>query len=117
MENRPVNPVKQNERIVIIDILRGWALLGVVIINYYLFFYLWGDASISKDDYLSQIMKMLTDVIFRNKSRILLNILFGFGFSILISRLQMRGQHVVSFFSRRMCWLFAIGFVLIESGR
>ncbi len=111
MENRNMNPLNQTERIIIVDVLRGWALLGVVIINYYLFFYLWGSASIPKDDYLSHIMKLLTDMIFRNKSRILLNILFGFGFSILISRLVLRGQNVVSFFSRRMFWLFVIGIV------
>jgi len=33
METTIIGPVGQNKRIVIVDILRGWALLGVVLMN------------------------------------------------------------------------------------
>jgi len=111
MKEAVIVPISQKERIVIVDILRGWALLGVVIVNYYLYFYRWGDGLITQDDVFSQILKFLTDILFRNKSRIMLNILFGFGFSVLITKLKAKGETVVWFFGRRMFWLFVIGII------
>ncbi len=34
MEATTINPIQQTQRTAIVDILRGWALLGVVIMNY-----------------------------------------------------------------------------------
>ena len=39
METTTIGPVGQNKRIVIVDILRGWALLGVVLMNYTAIFF------------------------------------------------------------------------------
>lgn len=104
-------PVQQEDRIAIVDILRGWALIGVVLVNYFLFFYLTPNADIPKNDYISHISRLLTDIFFTNKSRIMLNVLFGFGFATIINRVINRGISPFLFFSKRMFWLFVIGII------
>ena len=107
--NQNIKPIEQNQRIAIIDILRGWALIGVVLVNYFLFFYFGKDITIPKEDYTSQIVRLLTDIIFTNKSRIMLNVLFGFGFAILIEKISLTESNPKIFFLRRMLLLFVIG--------
>lgn len=109
MMNQNIKPIEQNQRIVIIDILRGWALIGVVLVNYFLFFYFGKDLKIPKEDYTSHIVRLLTDIIFTNKSRIMLNVLFGFSFAILIEKISLEESNPKIFFLRRMLLLFVIG--------
>ena len=104
-------PIEQNQRIAIVDILRGWALIGVVLVNYFLFFYLQPNNGIPQKDYISHISRLLTDILFTNKSRIMLNILFGFGFATLINNVVKKGINPVLFFVKRMLWLFIIGVI------
>ncbi len=106
-----IYPITSSDRTAIVDILRGWALIGVVLVNYFLFFYLAKDADIPKTDYVSHISRLITDIIFTNKSRILLNILFGFGFATLIANQQKIDINPVPFFIKRMIWLFIIGLI------
>src|SRR3954470_21388420 len=103
-----IRPIEQSERIAILDILRGWALIGVVLVNYFLFFYLEPNARIASNDIASRVAKILISIFFTNKSRIMLNVLFGYGFSVLINNLRSRGVDPVPFFARRMLWLFVI---------
>ncbi len=101
--------IPKNQRTEIIDILRGWALIGVVLVNYFLFFYLHTDARIPENDSFSRTLKILTTIFFTNKSRMMLNILFGYGFAVLMQNLIRKGMNPVPFFVKRMCWLFVIG--------
>ncbi len=103
-----ISPIDQNQRTAIVDILRGWALIGVVLVNYFLFFYLDKSARIASDEIPSKLLKILTSIFFTNKSRLMLNVLFGYGFSVLIANLKIKNINPVSFFSRRMFWLFII---------
>jgi uncharacterized protein len=109
MKSQDIKPVEQTSRIVMVDVLRGWALIGVLLVNYFLFYYLDKEQAMHKKDAFSQILKLITDIFFTNKSRIMLNVLFGFGFSILIDKIKSRGMNPIMFFSRRMLWLFLIG--------
>ncbi|MEP7107178.1 MAG: DUF418 domain-containing protein [Ferruginibacter sp.] len=111
MTTQNIKPIEQNQRIVIIDILRGWALIGVVLVNYFLFFYFGKEITIPTDDHLSHIVRLLTDIVFTNKSRIMLNVLFGFGFATLINNISNKGINPILFFSKRMFWLFVIGLI------
>jgi uncharacterized protein len=95
-------PMEQNQRIAIVDILRGWALIGVVLVNYFLFFYLLPNNGIPQKDYISHISRLLTDILFTNKSRIMLNVLFGFGFATVINSVAKKGINPISFFAKRM---------------
>lgn len=106
-----LNPVEQKDRVVIVDILRGWALIGVVLVNYFLFFYMSPNADIPQNDYVSHVSRLLTDIFFTNKSRIMLNVLFGFGFATVINNVAQKNINPVSFFAKRMFWLFVIGII------
>ena len=111
MDRQNLDPIDQTSRLVIVDILRGWALIGVVLVNYFLFFYMSPNADIPQNDYASPISRLLTDIFFTNKSRIMLNVLFGFGFATVINNVAQRGINPVAFFAKRMFWLFVIGII------
>lgn len=97
-----------SQRTAIVDILRGWSLLGVVLVNYALFYYLDRNVRVPADDIPSQVSKLLVQVFFQAKGWTLLAVLFGYGFSMLASRLEQSGTNVPWRFSRRMFWLFVI---------
>ncbi len=98
------------KRIPIVDALRGWALLGVVLVNFAIFYNLGNDTRIPEDDTASRVAKLLTQVFFQAKGWTLLAFLFGYGFSVLIERLNRR-EHPVRAFTLRMFWLFVIALV------
>jgi uncharacterized protein len=97
-------------RIAIVDALRGWALLGVVLVNFAIFYTLGTTTRIPADDTASRVVKLLTQVFFQDKGWTLLAFLFGYGFSVLIDRLQNR-PHPLRRFTIRMFWLFVIALV------
>jgi uncharacterized protein len=88
-------PLPSSQRLTIIDSLRGWALLGVVMMNY-IDFYSGG----------RNPLLIGAEIIFAAKSWTLLSLLFGFGFAILMDR-GMKG----SVFMRRMGWLFVLAII------
>jgi len=95
------------KRIPIVDALRGWALLSVVLVNFAIFFTLGVTTRIPSDDTVSRVAKLLTQVFFQDKGWTLLAFLFGYGFSVLIERLK-QGEHAAWKFTRRMFWLLVI---------
>ncbi len=108
MSDQTILPINQQQREPIIDVLRGWALLGVVVVNYSLFYYLGGIDRIPSTDAISKITKIVTELVFVNKSRLLLNILFGFGFTVLMDKVQKKNLSVYPFFTKRMFYLLLI---------
>jgi uncharacterized protein len=111
MNATTILPIEKNNRVIIVDILRGWALLGVVLVNYFLFFYLGSPTKIPADDVASRVLKMIITIIFTNKSRILLNVLFGYGFGVLMDNLVTKSINPLPFFGRRMFWLLVFGLI------
>jgi uncharacterized protein len=97
-------------RIAIVDALRGWALLAVVLVNFAIFYTLGTATRIPADDTASRVVKLLTQAFFQDKGWTMLAFLFGYGFSVLIERLR-RGPHPLRAFSVRMFWLFIIALV------
>lgn len=111
MKTQNINPIGQNYRSTIVDILRGWALLSVVLVNYAIFFSFNVNVRIPSDDIVSKVLKGIVQVFFQTKGWTLLALLFGYGFSVLIKNIAQKGMNPAIFFSRRMCWLLAIAFV------
>ena len=111
MQPNTLQPIQQNQRIVIIDILRGWALLGVALMNYADYFYMGMDWKVYKPDTLTNILMMVGNIIFAAKSWTLLSCLFGYGFSVLMQNVEAKGINPVAFFSRRMFWLFVLAII------
>ncbi len=90
-----------NKRIAIVDFLRGFCLLCVVISNY-MAFQNSGDSSTGINRFIK-----ITEEIFFGPVWISLSFLFGFGFWILIYK----KQNSFLVFTRRMGWLFVLGIV------
>jgi len=111
MTAEQIQPIAPSKRTAIVDMLRGWALLGVVLMNYSDYY-----TSIDLDPkiHLSlamQILKGFGFFIFSAKSWTMLSMLFGYGFAVLIRNVADKGINPVRFFTQRMFWLFVIAFI------
>lgn len=116
-------PLKERKRIVLLDSLRGFALLGIALANYpefSLYNFLdsnvqAGMASAHVDNLTQGLLLLLVD----GKFYTIFSVLFGIGFSIIIRNAQERGANGMRIFYRRMLCLAAIGFLhlmLVWSG-
>jgi uncharacterized protein len=108
MQPAAAQPIQQNQRTAIIDMLRGWALLGVVLMNYVDFYYEGIDFPHYKPGASTQFFQYLTGIVFSAKSWTMLSFLFGYGFAVLLQNIKQKGLNTVSFFSRRMFWLLML---------
>ena len=99
------------QRTPIVDVLRGWALLGVVLVNFAIFYSFARVQRVPVDDGLSQAAKLLVQVVFQGKGWPALALLFGYGFSAWIDKTRSRGLNPVPGFIRRMLFLLLIGLV------
>ena len=79
------------ERTAIVDVLRGWALLGVVLVNFAIFYSFSRVQRIPADDVLSQVVKMIVQVFFQGKGWPALALLFGYGYSAWFEKMRTRG--------------------------
>lgn len=105
-----ISPIPQNQRTPIVDILRGWALFSVVIINYSTI-YGWNTHSNKlQSNNLTTIFVTISELLFGSKGWTLLAILFGYGFSILLKNIDKKQQPKYTFFIKRMLWLFVFAF-------
>ncbi|MBK0369902.1 DUF418 domain-containing protein [Flavobacterium agrisoli] len=103
-------PIEQSKRTVIVDILRGWAILGVAIGNYSAFQTI-GVPHETKQSIISEILLSVNEYLVSAKSWTLLSILFGYGFAILINNIVAKGKNPILFFSWRMVLLFLFAFI------
>lgn len=107
-----LRPVQPGERVAVLDMLRGFALLGILLVNmqffaYPLFHGIFGlPADISTPDYAAHWF-----VAFAAQAKFysLFSFLFGLGFTIIMERAAAKGYSVVPFFARRMLVLLVIG--------
>lgn len=107
-------PTSSKERYILLDALRGFALLGIAIANFPEFA-LWtflGETETAAmptagiDRWLRMIEYLLVD----GKFYTLFSLLFGIGFSIIIEHVARRGVDGFRIFYRRMFILFLMGF-------
>jgi uncharacterized protein len=104
-------PIDDNKRTAIVDILRGWALLGVVIGNYVDYKYIGIPIESTTKNIFSTVLGNIHQYVFAAKSWTLLSILFGYGFAILIQNVANKGKNPVRFFAWRMLILFMLSFI------
>ncbi len=105
----PLGPVTRAERIEVLDILRGWAIFGVLLVNMTydqdwsdLFDKLWSGP-------VNQGVLVVIQVLFKDKFYTLLSFLFGLGFSIQMGRAESRGLSFLPFYARKLLGLLVIG--------
>lgn len=107
------SPILKNERADILDILRGLALLGVMLDNLFGFSG-WGFLPQPQKEALATwpadgILGMLELTFINGKFYSLFSLLFGIGFSIILIRNEQRGVNPLKIFYRRLIILLIIG--------
>ncbi len=111
------HPVSAQERIDLIDVVRGFALFGVLLANL-----VWittdvvlTDARLSQlpTEPLDRIVKPLVVFFVDHKFYTLFSFLFGLGFAIQLSRAEERRHNVVAVYARRVFILAVIGLLHI----
>ena len=103
-------PVPPRERLVTLDVLRGFALCGVMIGNMGLYSGQWAQRGPALDpSTLDQVADWVLTIFVHSKAQTLLTLLFGFGFAAQLLRAEQRGQPVMGLYVRRLIVLFALG--------
>jgi uncharacterized protein len=94
-----------DSRIVEVDLVRGFALFGVLLVNMYGF----GADSIAWSSTTDKLAFATMHVFFESKSWTLFSMLFGFGFALQLERAHARGLPFLPAYLRRLAVLFALG--------
>jgi uncharacterized protein len=100
-------PTDPGKRIVAIDMVRGFALFGVLLVNMYNF----GATSLVWTAPIDQAAFSVMRFFFETKSWRLFSFLFGLGFALQLIRAEARGRRFWPTYFRRLAILFAIGMV------
>jgi uncharacterized protein len=105
-------PVAPRERVVTLDVLRGFALAGVLLANLYSLYSLrFAHRGAPPTETIDVIANSFIGVVVHSKAQTLLTFLFGFGFAAQLLRAEARGEPVMGLYVRRMCTLFGIGWM------
>lgn len=107
-------PIPPGERIEVLDAIRGFALLGIFIMNMPAFntsLFLGFDAGMWPH-WWDRGTETVREVIFSGKFNSMFSMLFAVGFTIQLERLQAREpQRATRIYLRRLFWLFVFGAV------
>jgi uncharacterized protein len=107
-------PVSSGERYFTVDVLRGFALLGILAMNIVLFGWPWpaysnplrtGGSSLEKGAWF------FNHLIFEDKMMTIFSMLFGAGLVLMDQRAEARGARIRGVYYRRVLLLLAIGLV------
>lgn len=108
-------PLPATERIALLDILRGFALMGIFIMNMPGFnssFFAEADGSHLWPGRVDQAAEWVREALFSGKFNSLFSLLFGLGFTIQYARMLERDpQHATGLYLRRLLVLAAVGLV------
>jgi uncharacterized protein len=111
MDNTKAAPVQPTERISEIDIVRGIALFGILIVNMSFF-----KIPVMMDRMpsafspgLDQVVAWLIQLLFTGKFYAIFSFLFGLGFYIFMERTLDKGLELVPLYRRRLMVLLVIG--------
>ena len=101
------------ERIATLDILRGFALLGILIMNMPGFansFFIEADGSHLWPGAIDQFAENLRDMLFSGKFNSMFSLLFGIGFTIQFARMEQRDpSRATALYLRRLAVLATLG--------
>lgn len=107
-----MNPsIKQKERIISLDIIRGFALFGILFINVGAFKIMTEGMQLPDENGLNGIIAKLIDIFVEKKFFSIFSFLFGAGFYIFASRAESRGDKPRWRFTRRLLALLLIGII------
>jgi uncharacterized protein len=108
----PSEPITPGERIEIVDVLRGFAILGILVVNMYWFanplILVFTEMEPPKGAVDRVVMWGIT-FFCEGKFYTLFSLLFGFGMYVQMTRARARGAPFAARFARRLCVLLGIG--------
>ncbi len=111
---KAISPVQESERFELLDVVRGLALFGIVtanMISYSMYLYLPEAAKLAMDTHAAdRVLDFLEILLIEGKFYTIFSVLFGVGFSVLLSRARTKGLVFHRFYLRRVVVLFVIGF-------
>lgn len=114
-------PVNNKERIELLDILRGFAILGIFIMNLLGFTFYWAFTDAEKAQFTyahyDHTTRFLQNMLLEGKFYSIFSMLFGIGFAIYLSKAK-DNNDILAIFRRRLAILLIIGFIhlLLWSG-
>jgi uncharacterized protein len=100
-----IRPIDPGQRLEAVDMVRGFALFGVLLVNMYNF----GAYSMIWTAPIDQLASSVMRFFFETKSWRLFSMLFGFGFSLQLLRAEQRGVRFLPVYLRRLTILFIMG--------
>ena len=115
MSTSAIGPVAASERIPTLDIVRGFALLGIFIMNMPGFstsFFAEADGSRLWEDPVNKYAEIVRDMLFAGKFNSMFSLLFGIGFTIQLGRMLARDpEHGLTLYVRRLLALAAFALI------
>jgi len=104
------NPIRATERIEVLDLLRGFALFGILVVNMTVFS---GSAWLpeSETGTTDQLVNWVIELLAAGKFLNLFSFLFGVGFAIQLRRISARTDRFAYIYSRRLIALFVMGLI------
>lgn len=109
---RAAGPIGTSERIQVVDILRGFAIFGILVVNMELFGNSVYQAVFGLQETagtIDQLARWLIGLLFEGKFYSTFSFLFGFGLAMQTVRARARGARVVPTYARRLLVLLLIG--------
>jgi len=108
-----LRPVAPSERVAVLDVLRGFALYGVLLANTVTWYsgraFLPGAEIASRTGPVDVAARTVIKFLVDGKSMTLLSFLFGVGFAVQLTRAEEQGREVLPVYLRRLAILIAIG--------
>nr|WP_071393393.1 heparan-alpha-glucosaminide N-acetyltransferase domain-containing protein [Bacillus tuaregi] len=102
-------PISSQERILTIDIIRGFALLGIFLVNMPAFHSPALMVSAPEYNGMDYWLDLLFQMFVQTKFYTIFSFLFGLGFYIFMSRAEQKGLRINRLFSRRLFALLLFG--------
>jgi uncharacterized protein len=109
-------PAAPRERIVVLDVLRGFALLGVLLGNTFILYsgMFAGALKSYEPTGPDHVASWFIQLLVQSKAQTLLTFLFGFGFAAQLLRAQERGEPVLGMYVRRLLAMLGFGLLHIS---
>ncbi|MBK7434285.1 MAG: hypothetical protein IPI66_10520 [Chitinophagaceae bacterium] len=110
-----LNPVQTSEREIFMDVLRGFAILGIFIANLGTGFSFYNEEAHLKGSFLVEgwdhKMTFLHHLFIEGKFYSIFSLLFGWGIALQIKRGMDKGVDAVPLIRRRLLFMLLLGFV------
>jgi uncharacterized protein len=110
--NQPAQPIQSSERIDLIDVLRGFAVFGILMVNMPLMFEpiaAMFEGMSPNAPWHEEFLRAAILVLFTGKFYILFSFLFGFGFWIFIHKGGVQRPELLTAYKRRLFFLLLFG--------